>query len=108
MDAPRLFSAFDVFALSSISEGLPLVVPEAMASQLPIIATSVGGLPDIVSEGQTGLLCPVDENSLRSCLESLRNDPVRARGMGAAGRAQALSHFSAERMLDDYLTLYVR
>lgn len=107
MDTDRIFSAFDVFALSSISEGLPLVIPESMASELPIIATSVGGLPDIIQEGQTGLLCPVDELALRSCLESLRNDPRRARGMGAAARARALSHFSAERMLDEYLDRYV-
>jgi glycosyltransferase involved in cell wall biosynthesis len=108
MDVDRIFSAFDVFALSSSSEGLPLVIPESMASELPIIATSVGGLPDIIQEGQTGLLCPVDEAALRSCLESLRKDPSKARGMGAAARVRALSHFSHTRMLDDYLRLYVR
>src|SRR5262249_25666754 len=102
------FSAFDLFALSSISEGLPLVIPEAMASELPIVATAVGGLPDIVEDGITGLLCPVEEFALRSALESLRKDPPRARGIGAAARARALSHFSANRMLDDYLGLYVR
>jgi glycosyltransferase involved in cell wall biosynthesis len=108
MDVDRLFSAFDVFALSSISEGLPLVIPEAMASELPIIATSVGGLPDIIQDGLTGLLCPVEEFALRTRLESLQKDPSRARGIGAAARAHSLSHFSAERMIEDYLRLYVR
>jgi glycosyltransferase involved in cell wall biosynthesis len=108
MDVDRLFSAFDVFALSSISEGLPLVVPEAMASELPIIATSVGGLPDIIEDGLTGLLCPVEEFALRNSLESLQKDPSRARGMGAAARTRSLSHFSAQRMIEEYLRLYVR
>ncbi len=107
MDVARLFSGFDVFALSSISEGLPLVVPEAMASELPIIATAVGGLPDIIQDGLTGLLCRVDESELRSRLESLTKDRSRARGLGTAAREASLSKFSADRMIDDYLRLYV-
>jgi glycosyltransferase involved in cell wall biosynthesis len=107
MDVARLFSGFDVFALSSISEGLPLVIPEAMASELPIIATSVGGLPDIIEDGITGLLCRVDESELRSRLESLTSDRRRARELGAAARVASLSKFSADRMIDAYLGLYV-
>jgi glycosyltransferase involved in cell wall biosynthesis len=79
-----------------------------MASELPIIATSVGGLPDIIQDGLTGLLCRVDESELRTALESLTKDPSRARGLGAAARTTALSKFSADRMIDDYLALYVR
>ncbi len=106
MDVDRLLPAFDVFALSSISEGLPLVVPEAMAAGLPIVSTRVGGLADVVDDGVTGLLCPVDEAALRACLAELGADRARARQMGARGREVALSRYSAERMLDDYLALY--
>jgi glycosyltransferase involved in cell wall biosynthesis len=108
MDVARLFSGFDVFALSSISEGLPLVIPEAMASELAIVATAVGGLPDIIEDGVTGLLCPVDENELRGRLQSLTRDRRRASALGAAARRASLSRFSADRMIEDYLGLYRR
>jgi glycosyltransferase involved in cell wall biosynthesis len=108
LDVDRLLPAFDVFALSSTSEGLPLVVPEAMAAGLPVVATAVGGLPDVVDDGITGLLCPVDEDALRHRLAALAGDRDRARAMGARAREVALSRYSAERMLDDYLGLYER
>ncbi|HRC56018.1 MAG TPA: glycosyltransferase, partial [Kofleriaceae bacterium] len=89
------------------TEGLPLVVPEAMAVGLPVVATSVGGLPNVLEEGVTGLLVPVDEAALATALLSLR-DPVRAAAMGQAARAAALERFGAERMVDRYLELYDR
>lgn len=106
MDVDRLLPAFDVFALSSISEGLPLVVPEAMAAGLPIVSTRVGGLADVIEHGVTGLLCDVDEAALRTCLATLAASPTHAREMGARGRAVALARYSAERMVDDYEALY--
>jgi glycosyltransferase involved in cell wall biosynthesis len=106
MDVPRLVHAFDVFALSSKTEGLPLVVPEAMAAGLPVIATSVGGLPSVIDEGATGLLVPVDETAFRGALATLEADPVRARAMGAAARTAALAKYSHDRMVDEYLALY--
>jgi glycosyltransferase involved in cell wall biosynthesis len=106
MDVPRLVHAFDVFALSSISEGLPLVVPEAMAAALPIVSTAVGGIPDVVQDGVTGLLVPVDERALGDALNALANDRARARAMGKAARELALARYSAERMVDAYLALY--
>ena len=108
MDVPRLVHAFDVFALSSKSEGLPLVVPEAMAASLPIVATAVGGLPSVVDHGVTGLLVPVDEQPFGAALASLAADPARARDMGAKGRAVALARYSHDRMVDQYLELYAR
>lgn len=108
MDVDRLLPAFDVFALSSVSEGLPLVVPEAMAAGLPIVSTRVGGLGDVIDEGVTGLLCEVDEASLRAALATLADDPARARAMGTRAREVALARYSAERMLDDYLAIYER
>ena len=108
MDVPHLVPAFDVFALSSKTEGLPLVVPEAMAAGLPIVATAVGGLPDVVDEGVTGMLVPVEEAALRAALESLIGDPARARAMGARAREIALERYSHDRMVDAYLDRYAR
>lgn len=108
MDVPRLVHAFDVFALSSKSEGLPLVVPEAMAAGLPIVTTNVGGLPSVVDDGVTGLVVPVDEAALAKALATLESDRERARTMGAAARAAALARFDYDRMVDAYLALYAK
>jgi len=108
MDVPALMPAFDVFVLSSKSEGLPLVVPEAMSAGLPIVATSVGGLPSVVDEGRTGLLVPVDEAALRGALKKLVDDRALAKRMGAAARDTALARYSSERMVDAYLELYAQ
>lgn len=106
MDVPRLIPAFDVFALSSKTEGLPLVVPEAMAAALPIVTTAVGGLPSVVDEGVTGMLVPVDEAALRNALRTLADDRNRARAMGDRARETALDRYSADRMVEAYLDLY--
>ena len=106
MDVERVMTAFDVFALSSKSEGLPLVVPEAMAVGLPVVVTAVGGLPEVVDEGQTGYLVDVAEAALGGALERLANDRPLAMAMGRRAREVALTRYSAERMLDAYLELY--
>ena len=108
MDVPRLVHAFDVFALSSKTEGLPLVVPEAMAAGLPIVTTNVGGLPSVVDDQQTGLLVPVDERAFAQALAVLEADHERARAMGASGRRVALARFNYDRMVDAYLELYAQ
>ena len=106
MDVPRVITAFDVFALSSKTEGLPLVVPEAMSAGLPIVTTGVGGLPGVIDEGETGLVVPVEEARMRDALASLERDRERARKMGARARDVALARYSSERMVDAYLELY--
>lgn len=106
MDVPRLMPAFDVFALSSQTEGLPLVVPEAMAAGLPVVSTAVGGIPTVIDEGETGLLVPVEEAALRAALKSLVDDQPQARQMGARAREVALERYSHDRMVDAYLALY--
>jgi len=108
MDVDRLLPAFDVFALSSKTEGLPLVIPEAMAAGLPVVSTSVGGIPDVIEDGVTGILCPVDEDALRAGLLAMIRDPARAGRMGAKAREVSLALYSADRMLDDYIALYER
>ena len=109
MDVPRLLPAFDVFALSSTTEGLPLVVPEAMAAGLPIVTTAVGGLPDVVSHGDTGLVTPSnDEHAFAAALARLESDRESARQMGTRAREVALATYSADRMVDAYLGLYAQ
>ncbi len=108
-DAARIYNALDVFALPSLSEGLPLVIPEAMASALPVISTAVGGIPDVVLAGHTGYLVPAgDIDAMRSRLAELAADRDQARILGNAGRVRALAQYSAERMHRDYLGLYQR
>ena len=106
-DVPRVLASLDVFALSSRTEGLPLVIPEAMAVGLPVVSTAVGGIPAVVEEGTTGLLVPAgDEQALRDRLARLAGDHVLAQNLGHQGRERAVSQFSAQRMVSDYMMLY--
>jgi teichuronic acid biosynthesis glycosyltransferase TuaC len=102
-DIPGWLSAGDVFALPSHSEGLPLAILEAMACSRPVVATNVGGIPEAVSDGVTGLLTPPrDVPALTDALGALATSPQHAQAMGAAGRLVVEEHFtwtrSAERM----------
>jgi glycosyltransferase involved in cell wall biosynthesis len=107
MDVARLMAAFDVFAMSSTSEGLPLVIPEAMAAGLPVVSTAVGGIPEVIDDGVTGyLVASGDEAALRARLAELAAEPVRAREMGTRARARALATYSADRMVEAYLRVY--
>jgi glycosyltransferase involved in cell wall biosynthesis len=105
-DVPALLAAFDAFALPSRTEGLPLVVPEAMASGLPVVATSVGGLPSIVSLDSGFLVPPGDLPALRAAIGQLVSDRARARRMGDAARRSALARFSIQRVADEYERIY--
>ncbi len=106
-DVRPWLAAMDVFVLSSDWEGMPNAVLEAMACGLPVVATSVGGTPDIVVDGGTGLLVPPrDPLSLAEALRALAADPDRRRGMGIAGRQRVVLCFSAERMVERTQALY--
>jgi glycosyltransferase involved in cell wall biosynthesis len=108
-DVPDVLNALDSFVLSSDTEGLPLVVLEAMATGLPVLSTRVGGVPTVLDEGETGFLVPVgDEAALRHRMAELRGDPDRSRAYGERARAAAITRFSAARMQRDYLDLYAR
>ncbi len=105
-DVPALLASFDLFALSSRTEGLPLVIPEAMACALPVVATGVGGIPSAVP-ATCGILVPSgDASALRQSLDALARDPGRTRALGESARQHALASFSIERMADAYERIY--
>ena len=106
-DVPELLRSWDVFVLSSLSEGTSVTLLEAMAAELPVVATRVGGNPEIVEENATGVLAERgDDAGLARALLGIAADPTRARAFGKAGRARVLGAFTAERMVEDYRTLY--
>lgn len=106
-DVPRVLSALDIFVLSSHTEGLPLVLLEAMATGLPVVSTAVGGIAGVVEDGQTGLLVAEgDEQRLRECMAELLRDPARARQMGELGRTRALARYCLDQMVAQYESVY--
>lgn len=106
-DANRVLAAMDVFALSSLSEGLPLVILEAMATGVALVSTAVGGIPKVIEHGVTGFLVAADnDEALREQLAALAADHEMASRAGAAARARVLQGYSAERMAGEYLALY--
>ena len=106
-DVGPYYAAMDVFALSSAREAFGLVVAEAMRAGLPVVGTAVGGVPDIIIDGETGFLVPArDPAALAEALSSLADDSALRVSMGQAGRLRADCHFSAERYVADVSALY--
>lgn len=105
-DVPHLLAGLDVLAVPSRSDGSPLVVCEAMAAGVPVVASRVGGLPDLVEDGGTGLVVPPGEpEHLARALVSLLLDPEAARRLGDRGRRLA-DNRSHERLVDRMTQLY--
>ena len=106
-DIPELLARMDVFVLPSLGEGISNTVLEAMATGLPVIATRVGGNPELVAEGETGVLVPVaDVPALAAAITELVNDPNRCDQMGRAAAQQVRTHFDWERTVSAYLGVY--
>ena len=106
-DLPQVYGAMDVMALTSLNEGSPVSLIEAMAAGLPVVATDVGGVPDVVADGQTGFLVPPrDPGALADTLGRCLALPDRGRGMGAAGRERAFARHDAGRLITDMEELY--
>jgi len=98
---------FDVFVLSSLNEGMGKVVVEAMASGKPVVATRVGGIPEVVLDNDTGLLVePMNIDSLAQSVISLLKDEKRSMAMGEAGRRRAKAIFSKDEMIQKIYRLY--
>ena len=107
-DVAQLLAAFDVFVLSSISEGYSLALVEAAAAALPIVATKVGGNADIVHDHRNGLLVPAQDHAgLAAALSRLTTNAALREQMGLAGRTWALQHGTVDAMGSAYLRLYL-
>ena len=108
-DVPELLAGADVFVLSSRSEGLPMSVLEAMAAGLPVVATDVGGVSELVLEGETGLLVPHgDATALAQALERLLRDKDLRRRMAASARARVEREFDLTSFQEAHVELYRR
>jgi glycosyltransferase involved in cell wall biosynthesis len=106
-DVRRLLPGLDLFVNSSRTEGVSLTIVEAMAAGLPVVATRVGGTPEVVADGRTGLLVPpADPETMAAAAAALAADPERARRLGVAARALAEERFAFDRMLDRYVSAY--
>jgi glycosyltransferase involved in cell wall biosynthesis len=108
-DILSVHKAFDIFVMSSITEGLGTSLLDAMACAKPIVATTAGGMPEVVVDGRTGILVPPrDHDAMAAAIVRLLTDVEERRALGAAGEARVREHFSAERMVQDTLAVYRR
>ena len=106
-DVPGLLAECDVFALSSLAEGMPLTALEAMASSLAVVATDVGGVSEVVVDGRTGtLVAPGDPTALAAALRRYVEDASLRAQHGRAGRVRVEAHFGLATMLSAYTALY--
>ena len=106
-DVPALLAAADAFVLPSRSEAFPNSAIEAMAAGLPVVASAVGGLLDLIEHGRTGLLVPPGEpDALAAAMRSVVRNPARAAALGAAARADVQQRYSFDRMVSAFEHLY--
>ena len=107
-EVAEMLAACDLFALSSHWEGSPLAVMEAMAAGLPVVATAVGGVPELVADGETGILVPAgEERAFAAALVSLARDPSRRQDLAAAALRRAAA-FNLDTMVASYAGLFER
>lgn len=108
-DVSRLLASADLYVTAAFHEALGQATLEAMATGLPVIGTRVGGVPELVLDGATGLLVqPGDADALASAILELFADPERAKAMGQRGRDHVVEQFSLEKMVEAMEALYLR
>ena len=105
-DVRALMAAFDLYVNCSTYEGVSLTILEAMATNLPVIATDVGGNPEVVCHQETGWLVAQRPQALASAIAALAANPAQRHAMGEAGRWRVKRHFTIERMVSDYAAAY--
>jgi glycosyltransferase involved in cell wall biosynthesis len=106
-DVAPLYAAFDALVLPSSNEGTPVSVIESLAARTPVVATRVGGVPDVVREGEDGFLVEIgDTNGLADRLAQLAENPDLRERMGAAARDRVLPRYAVERLVDDVDRFY--
>jgi L-malate glycosyltransferase len=108
-DALELTKAFDLFAMSSVSEGMCTALVDAMAASKAAVCTTAGGIPDVLVDGETGFLVPPrDHEAMAEKLVVLLEDPARRARMGAAALRRARERFTVERMVEGTAAVYAR
>ena len=106
-DIPRLLSVLDVFVLCSLSEGLPLTILEAMAAGCPIVATAVGGIPEIIQDGREGNIIPSDDpDKLAEAISGILGNEEKRREMGDKAKKRFEEKFTLRAMVKKYEELY--
>jgi len=106
-DISEIIQIVDVFVLPSLWEGMPNVLLEAMAAGKPVVATKVGGIPELVVHEETGILVhPEDSSALANAILDLLQDKLKAKKMGEAGRVRVEEHFNISRMVEKTENLY--
>lgn len=106
-DSAELMAALDIFLMPSLWEGFGLVLLEAMSRAIPVVASAVSAIPEVVVHGETGLLVPAaDVDSMAEALRTLLGDPALRRHLGLLGEARLEDEFSADAMVSRYQTLY--
>ena len=107
-DIPRMLAAADLFVLPTLTEALPTVLMEAMASHLPIVASSVGGVPEMVEEGCNGrLVPPADPKALASACNDLLSDPALCHRMGDLGWEVVSTKFNIQSQVEQLKQIYL-
>ena len=105
-DIDHLMRSFDVFALPSFAEGTPITLLEAMACGLPVVASRVGGIPEVVSDDSGTLVAPTDHDAMATAFAAYFSDPALAASHGAAARLAVEQNYSMAAMLANYTALY--
>lgn len=106
-DMPSIYAAIDIFVLPSLNEGLPMTILEAMAASKPVIATRVGAIPNVIHDGENGLLVnPQDSKGLQDALARLLRDPNLCRHLGEKGHQWVSQNYTSEAMALKYRQLY--
>ena len=108
-DVPKVLSVMDIFCLPSLWEAFGIVLAEAMAMRLPIVATNVEGIPEVMKDGETGILVPSQKpGALAAAIMKLLKDKTLARQMGEAGRKRVEELFLMNTIIGEYEKLYLR
>ncbi len=108
-DLPRVYADLDVVALASRNEGSPVALIEALASARPVVSTAVGGVPEVVVPGETGLTVPPgDPRALAGAIVQLLQDESRAAELGARGRQHVYPRYASTRLVEDMRDLYLQ
>jgi glycosyltransferase involved in cell wall biosynthesis len=106
-DVPRLLAAMDLFLLTSLWEGLPRVIPQAMSMEIPVVANRADGTVEAIDHGHTGFLCdPGELGAMAEACTRLLQNPELCREMGRRGREYAIQEFGLDRMISDIEALY--